>query len=203
MNFEYHIMVCDFTNVGSVCGKINKPMTQIELNPDIVKHTVVALYEEEINIDENCTCSIFCIGNRFLTMEQQCKRIQDCFDEGQYNYLLKYADYLHANRLVGKVEPHSMDKTGDNTAVSMQKKKKSFEVNQNLLWEDCRICGYQICNTPANVLFNGKAEVKQYIFAQQVLEQSDKMSTRESLKITISTSVKKKTDTTIAKNLNL
>lgn len=155
--------------------------------------------------DESCAGGILCAGNRFLTVERQRKRMQDCSNEKncEDNDLLKYTDYLHARQLVGKVEPRSMDKMDDNMAVAMQKMKRSFEINQNLPQVDCRFCGYQSCKALADAVVNGKAEVTQCIFVQRVLERSDKMSTREALKIAIRIWGRKKTDPAIAKNLNL
>lgn len=50
MNFEYHVEGGDFTNAGSTSSKIKKLLKQIGVSPDIVKHTVVALYEAEVNV---------------------------------------------------------------------------------------------------------------------------------------------------------
>jgi len=50
MNFEYHVEGGDFTNAGSTSSEVKKMLKKIGVSPDIVKRTVVALYEAEVNI---------------------------------------------------------------------------------------------------------------------------------------------------------
>ena len=50
MNFEYKVEGGDFTNAGSTSSIVKKMMKQLGVHPDIVKRTVVALYEAEVNI---------------------------------------------------------------------------------------------------------------------------------------------------------
>ena len=93
--------------------------------------------------DESCAGGILCANNRFLMAERQRKRMQKSPDEvdAEDNDLLNYTDYLAQHkRVLGKVEPRSMDKMDDNLTVAMQKMRKAFEINQNLPQVDCRIC---------------------------------------------------------------
>lgn len=50
MDFEYHVEGGDFTNAGSTSSIVKKMLKKIGVSPDIVKRTVVALYEAEVNI---------------------------------------------------------------------------------------------------------------------------------------------------------
>lgn len=50
MNFTYNVEGGDFTNAGIVSSTIKKMLKQIGVNPAIIKRTVVALYEAEVNI---------------------------------------------------------------------------------------------------------------------------------------------------------
>ena len=50
MNFEYHVEGGDFTNAGSTSSQVKRMLKKIGVSPDIVKKTVVALYEAEVNI---------------------------------------------------------------------------------------------------------------------------------------------------------
>lgn len=156
--------------------------------------------------DESCAGGILCANNRFLMAERQRNRMQKCPDEidNEDNDLLNYTDYLAEHRKVrGKVEPRSMDKMDDNMAVAMQKMRRAFDINQNLPQVDCRICGYQSCKALSEAVVNGNAEVEQCVFVQRALEHSDKLSMLESAKITNKIWGTKKTDPSIAKNLNL
>ncbi|MCQ2284056.1 MAG: 4Fe-4S binding protein [Bacteroidales bacterium] len=156
--------------------------------------------------DESCAGGILCANNRFLMAERQRKRMQKSPDEidAEDNDLLNYTSYLAEHKKVlGKVEPRSMEKMDDNMAIAMQKMRKAFEINQNLPQVDCRICGYQSCKALSEAVVNGQAEVAQCIFVQRALEHSEKISQLEALRINTKIWGTKKNDPTIAKNLNL
>lgn len=50
MNFEYQVEGGDFTNAGTTSSIVKRMMKQLGVQPDIIKRTVVALYEAEVNI---------------------------------------------------------------------------------------------------------------------------------------------------------
>ena len=50
MNFEYQVEGGDFTNAGSVSSMVKKMLKQLGVEQSIIKRTVVALYEAEVNI---------------------------------------------------------------------------------------------------------------------------------------------------------
>ena len=50
MNFVYHVEGGDFTNAGTTSSIVKKMMKQLGVDMGIVKRTVVALYEAEVNI---------------------------------------------------------------------------------------------------------------------------------------------------------
>ncbi|MCQ2263803.1 MAG: ferredoxin, partial [Bacteroidales bacterium] len=72
----------------------------------------------------------------------------------------------------------------DNISIAMRKMKKVFEISNSLPQVDCRICGYQTCMALAEAVVNNKADIRQCIFVQRILEQTDKLTTAEALKIT-------------------
>ena len=156
--------------------------------------------------DESCAGGILCANNRFLMAERQRKRRQKSPDEvdAEDNDLLNYTDYLTEHkRVLGTVEPRSMDKMDDNLSVAMQKMRRAFEINQNLPQVDCRICGYQSCKALSEAVVNGKAEVEQCIFVQRALEHSEKLTILDTQRINTKIWGLKKNDPAIAKNLNL
>ncbi|MCQ2277301.1 MAG: 4Fe-4S binding protein [Bacteroidales bacterium] len=156
--------------------------------------------------DESCAGGILCANNRFLTAERQRKRMQRSPDEidAEDNDLLNYVDHLNEHkRVLGEVEPRSMDKMDDNMAVAMQKMRKAFEINQNLPQVDCRICGYQSCKALSEAVVNGQAEIEQCVFVQRALEHSEKLSFLDAMRVNIKIWGAKKNDPAIAKNLNL
>ncbi|MCL2246758.1 MAG: ATP-binding protein [Lentimicrobiaceae bacterium] len=50
MHFEYEIEGGDFTNAGSTSSAVKKMLKQLNVDSGIIKRTVVALYEAEVNI---------------------------------------------------------------------------------------------------------------------------------------------------------
>ena len=50
MNFEYQVEGGDFSHAGSTSSAVKRIMKQLGVDPAIVKRTVVALYEAEVNI---------------------------------------------------------------------------------------------------------------------------------------------------------
>ena len=156
--------------------------------------------------DESCSGGILTANNRFLMTERQRKRMQKSPDEvdAEDNDLLNYTDYLAQHkRVLGHVEPRSMDKMDVDLATAMQKMKRAFEINLNLPQVDCRICGYQSCKSLSEAVVKGDAEVDQCIFIQRILEHCDKMDISESMKVMTKIWGTKKTSSSIAKNLNL
>jgi anti-sigma regulatory factor (Ser/Thr protein kinase) len=50
MHFEYKISGGDFTLAGKASSEIKKVLKQLGVNPKVIKRTVIALYEAEVNI---------------------------------------------------------------------------------------------------------------------------------------------------------
>ena len=136
--------------------------------------------------DESCAGGILCAGNRFLIAERQKKRAEQHTNDitPDENNLLNFKEYLRENMTVGEVQPRSMDKLDDNVAIAMRKMKKVFEITNDLPKVDCRICGYQTCKALAEAVVNDKADIRQCVFVQRILEQTDKLTPQEALKIT-------------------
>ena len=50
MHFEYEITGGDFINAGSTSSSVKKTLKQLNVDVSIIKRTVVALYEAEVNV---------------------------------------------------------------------------------------------------------------------------------------------------------
>ena len=50
MDFNFFVEGGDFSNAGSTSSAVKKIMKQLGIDPEIIKRTVVALYEAEVNI---------------------------------------------------------------------------------------------------------------------------------------------------------
>jgi anti-sigma regulatory factor (Ser/Thr protein kinase) len=62
MHFEYEIEGGDFTNAGSISSAIKKILKQLNVSPAIIKRTVVALYEAEVNIVAHAYRGKICVN---------------------------------------------------------------------------------------------------------------------------------------------
>lgn len=155
--------------------------------------------------DESCAGGILCPGNRFLITERQKKRALKCSYRvsKKENELLKYKDFLIENIKVGKVLPRSMDKLDNDISIAMRKMKKSFELCEYLPQVDCRICGYKTCKDLSDAVVKNEADIKQCIFIQRILEQTDKLTPEEALKINKKVWGEKKFDKNTLKGMNM
>lgn len=50
MHFQYNIVGGDFTHAGSAASEIKKVLKQLNVDAEVIKRTVVAIYEAEVNI---------------------------------------------------------------------------------------------------------------------------------------------------------
>lgn len=76
MDFVYHVEGGDFTNAGSTSSEVKRMLKKLGVSPDIVKRTVVALYEAEVNIVAHAYR-----GDIFVDLEEDKVCIKLC-DEG-------------------------------------------------------------------------------------------------------------------------
>jgi len=50
IKLEFNIIGGDFINAGTASSKVKKVLKQLGISPQIIKRTVIALYEAEVNI---------------------------------------------------------------------------------------------------------------------------------------------------------
>lgn len=50
MQFEYEIVGGDFSNAGFASSQVKKVLKQLNVDPQLIKRTVVCLYEAEVNV---------------------------------------------------------------------------------------------------------------------------------------------------------
>ena len=76
MHFEYEITGGDFINAGSTSSSVKKTLKQLNVDASIIKRTVVALYEAEVNVVAHAYK-----GNIFVDIEENAITIR-LEDEG-------------------------------------------------------------------------------------------------------------------------
>lgn len=139
--------------------------------------------------DESCAGGILCPSNRFLTVEKLRKRGNKCEEKHQIAKpineaeFFQIADYLRENSLVQPIPPKSIMKLDDNVVEAMSKMKRMYEINKVLPQVDCGICGNPSCQSFAEDIVQNKADIKQCVFVQKILEQNEKLMVGDSAKI--------------------
>ena len=76
MHFEYQVEGGDFTNAGTTSSTVKKMMKQLGVDPTVVKRTVVALYEADVNIVAHAYR-----GTIYVDLEENCVDVK-LVDEG-------------------------------------------------------------------------------------------------------------------------
>ncbi len=139
--------------------------------------------------DESCAGGILCPSNRFLTVEKLRKRGNKCEKKHQESKpineaeFFEMADYLRKNSQVQPIPPKSIMKLDDNVVDAMSKMKRMYEINKVLPQVDCGICGNPSCQSFAEDIVQNRADIKQCVFVQRILEQNEKLLVGDSAKI--------------------
>ena len=141
--------------------------------------------------DESCAGGILTSSNRFYTVERMRNRFAYATQkelENNYRYsvpgpIVEYKEALTGSIALQKVQPRSMDKLDEDIAEAMKKMKKVHEIMDTLPYVDCGICGSPTCNSFAEDIVQGQAEIKQCIYVQKRLEDSGEIHPRKSMEI--------------------
>lgn len=139
--------------------------------------------------DESCAGGILCQGNRFLTAEKLRKRASYCKTVEHKNKsktekeYLEMINYLRENSEVQPILARPIMKLDDNMVEAMSKMKRMYEINKVLPQVDCGICGAPSCQSFAEDIVQERADIKQCVFVQKILEQNEKLLAVDSAKI--------------------
>ena len=71
MEFSYHIEGGDFAQAGQASSHLKKILKSLNLDPALIRRTVVALYESEVNVVAHAWS-----GNIQVSIETDCIRIK-------------------------------------------------------------------------------------------------------------------------------
>lgn len=141
--------------------------------------------------DESCAGGILTSSNRFFNVERMKKRADRARGkEKDLNYryvnpgsIMKHKDFLVKNIAISEVQPRSMDKLDENIATAMKKMQKVEQIMKTLPYVDCGVCGSPDCNSLAQDIVQGEAELTHCIYVQRSLESKGALPSDESLKI--------------------
>lgn len=138
--------------------------------------------------DESCAGGVLTISNRFLTAERLRNHSED-LPEQEYQHpdaassILENKEFLMQHIDIGEIKPRSMMKLDENMAEAMKKMEKVNRIMQLLPMVDCGICGAPSCQSLAQDIAQGYANINHCIFIQKILEQKGELSLDDSVKI--------------------
>ena len=141
--------------------------------------------------DESCAGGILTSSNRFYSVERLRKRAKEAEakrKEGIMAYatpgpIVEYSDFLTKNIAINEIQPRSMDKLDEDIGQAMKKMKQVHEIMETLPYVDCGLCGSPKCDSLAEDIVQGHANINQCIYIQKRMEKEGTLSLVESLEI--------------------
>ncbi len=134
--------------------------------------------------DESCAGGVLLSANRFLVAERLRSYSNVATEEiSKTDGIFAYKDYLLRRINIQAINPRSMMKLDENMEEAMRKMEKSGRMLQCLPLTDCGACGSPNCQTFANDIALGEADIRQCIFIQKNREQTGELSPDESLEM--------------------
>ncbi len=139
--------------------------------------------------DESCAGGILTNTNRFFTSERLRKRaaanlsILPEHANQSLTGIQAYSAYLSDNLKIDKVVPRSMLKLDDHIGGALEKMKKVNELMEILPYVDCGICGSPSCQSLAEDIVRGEADISHCVFIQRILEQKGTFHPEESTRL--------------------
>lgn len=136
--------------------------------------------------DESCAGGILMTGNRFLTVERLKKLSADHAREekDQPNKLTDRFINIREHSTLGCIEPRNIEKLDEDLSVAMKKMARKRRMMCFLPGFDCGACGAPDCQTLAEDIVQGRAQISHCVFLQHQLINQNLLSLEKAFKIT-------------------
>ncbi len=136
--------------------------------------------------DESCAGGILMTGNRFLTVERLRKLARDhaAFELENDRKQLDGFINLKEHSYLGNIEPRNIDKLDENMSLAMKKMERKRRMMCFLPGFDCGGCGAPDCQTLAEDIVQGRAQISHCIFIQQQMINQKLLSNEKAYRIT-------------------
>lgn len=136
--------------------------------------------------DESCAGGILMTGNRFLTVERLRKLSAEHAREekDQPNKLTDRFINIREHSTLGCIEPRNIEKLDEDMSVAMKKMARKRRMMCFLPGFDCGACGAPDCQTLAEDIVQGRAQISHCVFLQQQLVNQNLLSHEKAYKIT-------------------
>ncbi len=136
--------------------------------------------------DESCAGGILISGNRFLTVERLKNRAAE-YQARENDKMCKPLDgFLNINEqgFYGNIEPRPISKLDEDIPVALKKMERKRRIMCFLPGFDCAACGAPNCQTLAEDIVQGEAQISHCIFMQQQLTRQNLLSHEQATRIT-------------------
>lgn len=136
--------------------------------------------------DESCPGGILMSGNRFLTVERLKNRAED-YRSRKDNKVKKLKEgflNIRENGFLGTITPRPMGKLDEDISTALKKMERKRRMMCYLPGFDCGACGAPDCQTLAEDIVTGSAQISHCIFMQQQMIKQNLLSQSKAVKIT-------------------
>jgi iron only hydrogenase large subunit-like protein len=136
--------------------------------------------------DESCAGGILISGNRFLTVERLKNRAAEYRTREDDKSRKPLAGYLNLNEhgFLGNINPRPIGKLDEDFTVALKKMERKRRLMCYLPGFDCAGCGAPDCQTLAEDIVQGDAQISHCIFMQQQMTKQNLLSLEHAARIT-------------------
>jgi iron only hydrogenase large subunit-like protein len=140
-------------------------------------------YLEMRACDQSCAGGILVSGNRFLTAEKLYKKAALMEEESALPGSSTKQKFLLENIWLNKINPRTSLALDPDMHKAMDKMQKVTQLLSQLPGIDCGLCGSPSCQSFAEDIVKGEAELPQCVFVMKGMENSEKISQSEGSEI--------------------
>ncbi len=136
--------------------------------------------------DESCAGGILISGNRFLTVERLKNRAAEYRSREDDKNRKPLDGFLNLNEhgFLGNIEPRPMGKLDKDISAALKKMERKRRLMCYLPGFDCAGCGAPDCQTLAEDVVQGDAQISHCIFMQQQMTSQNLLSHEQAVRIT-------------------
>jgi len=136
--------------------------------------------------DESCAGGILISGNRFLTVERLKNRASEYRSREDDKTRKPLDGFLNLNEhgFLGNIEPRPIGKLDEDISVALKKMERKRRLMCYLPGFDCAACGAPDCQTLAEDIVQGDAQISHCVFMQQQMTKQNILSQEHAIKIT-------------------
>lgn len=136
--------------------------------------------------DESCAGGILMCGNRFLTVERLKYRAEEYRNREDDKERKVKDGYLNINEhgFLGNIDPRPIGRLDEDITQALKKMERKRRMMCYLPGFDCGACGAPDCQTLADDIVTGNAQISHCIFMQQQMTKQNLLSQGQAVKIT-------------------